>query len=153
MCLPWPWERWPRSGRMPWYRCAVAMVPNMSRWLEEAAVLRSSAIWKGLKKRFHFDHSCSTTGLMYYTGQLRGKALAFRSMKVEKVASMSLVISSCARTNFFCASSIFIMNYLTRESASHSLWRPRMSYTPAGQSRPVPSFSRWSKIAQTATLV
>ena len=62
------------------------------------------------------------------------------------------MIVSCARTNFFYASSIVTMNWLTCRLASHSLWRPRMSSMPAGRLRPVPSFSRWLMIARTETL-
>ena len=127
-----------RSGRIPWYRCAEAAVPNMSGLLEDEAVLRSSARWRGLKKRFHSNHSCSTTGLPSQMGQSRGKALSFNIMKVAKAATMLLVIGICACTDFFCTSSMFMMNWLTRGLASHNLWRLWISSTPVGHSRPVP---------------
>ena len=137
---------------MPWCHCAEVAVPNMSDWSEDAAVTRYSDGWRGLKKRLHSDHICSTTGLPSQMGQSRGKALSFNIMKVEKAATMLLVIGICARTDFFCTSSMFMMNWLTRGLASHNLWRLWISSTPVGHSRPVPYFSRRSRIARTVTL-
>ena len=52
---------------------------------------------------------------------------------------------------FFWASSMLMINWATRGSAYYSLWRLRMSSTPAGWSRTKPSFSRWSRIVWTGT--
>ena len=132
LSVPLLWPLAGKPGMMPWRRCAAAALPNMSGASPAAAVLRLSASCSGLKNSFQADHFWSLTGLPSQTGRLLGKELDLRSMYVSKVASMLYVISSCARTNFFWASSMLIMNCATQGSASKSLWRPRMSSTPPG---------------------
>ena len=103
------------AGAMLWTIWAAAAAPNEYTPLAKH-VSRSKFVCRGLNVSFQALHSWSAFGFLSHSRRLLGKELARRREDVAIAASQFSVIRRPACWDFFFASYIAMMNWVTRGS-------------------------------------
>ena len=143
---------WLVAGLMLWMSWAAAAAPKESYPLDKR-VLSLRFLCRGLKVYFQAFHVWSAFVFPFHSGWSLGNEMARRREDMANAASQLLVIGRPTRLDFFCTSSIVMMNRGTRGLLDHYPGSSPMRVMMSVTSRPPFYLAKWARSLSGDTIL